>query len=406
ENGIEFLAFGGDFNDKSTDYNFCVNGLVYGDRKPSPKMQEVKGLFSDYKILPEKNSVVIKNQSLFTNISKYSTQYKVLRDGIEILEGKTILNLAPLSTDEFQLDIPEFKLPGEYVVEVALNLKKDEKYADAGHEVAFGQYVYKIVEESIERKIFEVAKKVRVENCDVNIGIKGEGFHHIFSKNYGSIISMKYLGKEFIKAPLMPNFWRALTDNDKGNKLGFRAAQWKIASLYAKHTDVRLEEKDGAAYITYVYELPTSPASKCTITYKINILGKIEVKLDYIGVPVLSEMPSFGTTFKIPGNYENIEFYGMGPEESYIDRVHGARMGIFQKKVKDELSKYVIPQECGNHVGVRWFTITDRNGNGLKITSENMEFSALPYTVHELELAYHHQDLPKSGYTVLNINKI
>ncbi|MGL4945210.1 MAG: beta-galactosidase small subunit, partial [Fusobacteriaceae bacterium] len=257
-----------------------------------------------------------------------------------------------------------------------------------------------------ERKIFEVAKKVRVENCDVNIGIKGEGFHHIFSKNYGSIISMKYLGKEFIKAPLMPNFWRALTDNDKGNKLGFRAAQWKIASLYAKHTDVRLEEKDGAAYITYVYELPTSPASKCTITYKINILGKIEVKLDYIGVPVLSEMPSFGTTFKIPGNYENIEFYGMGPEESYIDRVHGARMGIFQKKVKDELSKYVIPQECGNHVGVRWFTITDRNGNGLKITSENMEFSALPYTVHELELAYHHQDLPKSGYTVLNINKI
>ncbi|MGL5542816.1 MAG: glycoside hydrolase family 2 TIM barrel-domain containing protein, partial [Fusobacteriaceae bacterium] len=140
ENGIEFLAFGGDFNDRSTDYNFCVNGLVYGDRKPSPKMQEVKGLFSDYKILPEKNSVVIKNQSLFTNISKYSTQYKVLRDGIEILEGKTILNLAPLSTDEFQLDIPEFKLPGEYVVEVALNLKKDEKYADVGHEVAFGQY--------------------------------------------------------------------------------------------------------------------------------------------------------------------------------------------------------------------------------------------------------------------------
>lgn len=406
ENGEEFLAFGGDYGDRPTDYNFCVNGLVYGDRKPSPKMQEVKGLFSDYKILPEKNSVIIKNQSLFTDISKYSTQYKVMRDGLEIFKGKTVLGLAPLSTDEFQLDIPEFKLPGEYVVEVTLNLKKDEKYAAAGHEVAFGQYVYKIVGDNMEGKLFETSKKVRVENCDVNIGVKGDGFHHIFSKGYGSIISMKFMGKEFIKAPLMPNFWRALTDNDRGNKLGFRAAQWKIASLYAKHTDVRLEEKDGSAYITYVYELPTAPASQCTVTYKIDILGKIEVTLDYTGVPGLSEMPSFGTTFKIPGNYENIEFYGMGPEESYIDRVHGARMGVFQKKVKDELSQYVIPQECGNHVGVRWFTVTDKNGNGLKITAENMEFSALPYTVHELESAYHHQDLPKSVYTVLNINKI
>ncbi|MGL6131700.1 MAG: glycoside hydrolase family 2 TIM barrel-domain containing protein, partial [Fusobacteriaceae bacterium] len=405
ENGVEYLAFGGDYDDRATDYNFCVNGLVYGDRKPSPKMQEVKGLFSDYKIFPEKNSVIIKNQSLFTNISKYTTQYKVMRDGVEIFKGEIILNLKALSTDEFQLDIPEFKVSGEYIVEITLKLRKDEKYAMKGHEVAFGQYIYKIKNENLEGKIFENTVKVRVEDCDVNIGVKGDGFHHIFSKGYGSIISMKYMGKEFIKAPLMPNFWRALTDNDRGNKLGFRSAQWKIASLYAKHTDVNLKESDGSAYITYCYELPTTPISKCKVIYKIDIYGKIEVTLDYKGVDGLSEMPVFGTTFKIPSNYENIEFYGMGPEESYIDRVHGARLGVFQKKVKDELSQYVIPQESGNHSGVRWFTVTDKTGNGLKITSENMEFSALPNTVHELESAYHHKDLSKSNYTVLNINK-
>ncbi|MGL5964390.1 MAG: glycoside hydrolase family 2 TIM barrel-domain containing protein, partial [Fusobacteriaceae bacterium] len=233
ENGVEYLAFGGDYDDRATDYNFCVNGLVYGDRKPSPKMQEVKGLFSDYKIFPEKNSVIIKNQSLFTNISKYTTQYKVMRDGVEIFKGEIILNLKALSTDEFQLDIPEFKVSGEYIVEITLKLRKDEKYAMKGHEVAFGQYIYKIKNENLEGKIFENTVKVRVEDCDVNIGVKGDGFHHIFSKGYGSIISMKYMGKEFIKAPLMPNFWRALTDNDRGNKLGFRSAQWKIASLYA-----------------------------------------------------------------------------------------------------------------------------------------------------------------------------
>ncbi|MGL4980700.1 MAG: glycoside hydrolase family 2 TIM barrel-domain containing protein, partial [Fusobacteriaceae bacterium] len=406
ENGVEYLAFGGDYDDRATDYNFCVNGLVYGDRKPSPKMQEVKGLFSDYKVFPEKNSVIIKNQSLFTNISKYTTQYKVMRDGVEIFKGETILNLKALSTDEFQLDIPEFKVSGEYIVEITLKLRKDEKYAMKGHEVAFGQYIYKIKNENLEGKIFENTRKVRVEDCDVNIGVKGDGFHHIFSKGYGSIISMKYMGKEFIKAPLMPNFWRALTDNDRGNKLGFRSAQWKIASLYAKHTDVNLEERDGSAFITYCYELPTTPISKCKVIYKIDISGKIEVTLDYKGVDGLSEMPVFGTTFKIPANYENIEFYGMGPEESYIDRVHGARLGVFQKKVKDELSQYVIPQESGNHVGVRWFTVTDKTGNGLKIISENMEFSALPNTVHELESAYHHKDISNSNYTVLNINKV
>ncbi|MGL6120641.1 MAG: glycoside hydrolase family 2 TIM barrel-domain containing protein, partial [Fusobacteriaceae bacterium] len=402
KNGNEYLAFGGDFDDRPTDYNFCVNGLVYGDRKPSPKMQEVKGLFSDYKIFPNKNSVVIKNRSLFTDINSYNTIYRVLKDGIEIFNKTTVLNLKPLNDGEFKLEIPEFKMSGEYLVEVTLNLKESRNYALMGHEVAFGQYIYKIEEitKTLENKDF------KVEDCDVNIGVKGEGFHHIFSKGYGSIISMRYLEKEYIKAPIMPNFWRALTDNDKGNKLGYRAAQWKIASLYAKHSSVTLEEAENKALVTYVYDLPTVPASQCTVEYAVECTGKIVVTMKYSGYKGLAEMPVYGTTFKIPMEYNQIEFYGNGPEESYIDRKHGAKLGTFKRDIKDELSQYVIPQECGNHTDVRWFTITDKSGMGLKITSENMEFSALPYTAHELESAYHHADLPKVNYTVLNINKI
>ncbi|MGL6064137.1 MAG: glycoside hydrolase family 2 TIM barrel-domain containing protein [Fusobacteriaceae bacterium] len=402
KNGNEYLAFGGDFDDRPTDYNFCVNGLVYGDRKPSPKMQEVKMLFSDYKIFPSKNSVMIKNRSLFTNINTYNTIYKILRDGVEIFSKTTVLDLKPLNDNNFILEIPEFEMPGEYVVEVTLNLKESRNYALIGHEVAFGQYIYKVEGEveKLENKIFNI------EDCDVNIGVKGEGFHHIFSKGYGSIISMKYLGNEYIKAPIMPNFWRALTDNDKGNKLGYRTAQWKIASLYAKHYVVTLEEKENRAVITYIYDLPTVPASQCTLEYSVESNGKIRVTMKYTGCKGLAEMPAFGTTFKIPMEYNQIEFYGNGPEESYVDRKHGARLGIFKRDINDEMSQYVIPQECGNHTDVRWFTITNKSGLGLKITSDNMEFSALPYTVHELENAYHHQDLPKINYTVLNINKI
>lgn len=403
--GEEYLAFGGDFDDRPTDYNFCVNGLVYGNRVPSPKMQEVKGCFSDYKIFPEKNRVLIKNRSLFTNLDSYMMNYRVSKDGAEIFRGKKVVNLPAGMDGIFELEVPEFFEKGEYVVDVTLNLKEDRDYADEGHEIAFGQHIYKIG----SGEICKTCKKMPVvEDCDVNVGIKGEGFHHIFSKGYGSIISMKYDGKEFIKAPLLPNFWRAMTDNDRGNKLGFRSAQWKIASLFAKHTEVRceLDEINRVAKVTFVYALPTAPATECSVVYSVDGKGKIEVKLSYPGYEGIADMPLFGTTFKIPAAYENIRFYGMGPDENYIDRQEGARVGVFQGKVQDQLSQYVIPQECSNHIGTRWLEVTDRNGNGLKISSEEFEFSALPYTCHELESAYHIHDLPDSDYTVLNINKV
>lgn len=401
--GKEYLALGGDFGDRPTDYNFCINGIVYGNRKISPKVQEIKQLFSDYKIDVEKKSFTISNGSLFTNCSEYDVKIKLLKNGVKIFEEILECDVKPLSEKSFKLNVPEIKESGEYVVEVSLNLKEDRFYASKGHEICFGQKIYRVGERLIE----ESEGKATFIDGDFNLGIKTGKMELIFSKVYGGLISLKFGGKEFLDGIVMPNFWRAPTDNDKGNKMTFRYAQWKLASMYAKMIDVKGVEKKNSVEIRAKYELPTNPISMCELIYEGFGNGKLKVSMEYGGIEGLSDMPLFGMSYKIPKDYSEVKWYGMGPEENYIDRVHGARLGIFETDVNKNMSEYVIPQECGNRIGTRWLEITDKIGVGIKIASEEpFEFSALPYTIGEIESAQHHYELPKSHCTALNINKI
>ena len=115
-------------------------------------------------------------------------------------------------------------------------------------------------------------------------------------------------------------------------------------------------------------------------------------------------MPEFGMMLKLDADYENLEWYGMGPEENYIDRATGARLGIFSNKVTDNMAKYLVPQECGNKIGVRYAKLTDNSGRGIVFSGNEMEFSALPFTPHELENALHDYELPQVHYTVVRAN--
>lgn len=404
--GEEYLAYGGDFGDRPTDYNFCINGLIYANREASPKMQEVKYLFSDFKLIPSKDQVLIKNQSLFTNTNKFTFRYSLKKDGKLIFSNDTSIEVEELSEKIIDLNFPNYTESGEYIIETQFLLKEDCIWASKGHEITFGQYVFQLEEKSIENKMLSSNDNFSIINSDVNLGVKGKNFHIIFSKSYGSLISIKYNNKEFVVSPPMPNFWRAPTDNDRGCKMPHRYSQWKIASLYANNTDIQIIKKENFAEITYTYDLGTNPKSLCKVKYIVYCNGKIECKMSYEGVDGISPMPAFGITMKIPSDYKELTWYGNGPEESYVDRKHGARLGIFKNKVEDNLSKYLIPQECGNKTDTRWFTICDKHNKGLKISSKKpFEFSALPYSMHELENASHMYELGRSNSTVLNINK-
>lgn len=166
---------------------------------------------------------------------------------------------------------------------------------------------------------------------------------------------------------------------------------------------VGLEKDEYSATITYTYYMPTTPASKCQVAYTVYGDGTIQTKLTYDPVEGLPDMPEFGMLFKLNADYDNVEWYGMGASETYADRKHGAKLGIYKNKVADNMAKYLVPQECGNKVGVRYAKVTDYRGRGMIFEGDELSFSVLPYTPHEVENAMHSYELPPVHYTVVRV---
>ena len=168
------------------------------------------------------------------------------------------------------------------------------------------------------------------------------------------------------------------------------------------------EEKDSVS-ITYTYLLPTTPQAKCRVTYTVTPDAYVQTELTYDPVEELGDMPEFGVLFKFNADYDHVQWYGLGPAETYADRKHGAKLGIYENLVTDNMARYLVPQECGNKEEVRWAKITDRKGRGMlfEMDKENgpMMFSALPYTPHEMENAMHPYELPQIHYTVVRVAK-
>lgn len=414
--GKEFQAYGGDFDDHPCDYNFSGNGIVYGkDREPSPKMQEVKfnyqNISVEFDINEDKNKVRVINKNLFTNTEVYDCVVTLARNGIVIKKTGLDTHVEPLGQEEYNLPVPLQKKEGEYTITVSFLLKEDTLWACKGHEVAFGQKIYEIAErEEIHKGVWKVIKSAH------NIGVKGQEFEVMFSYLNGGLVSYRYGGVEMMKMIPKPNFWRTPTDNDEGNLMPMRYAQWKIASMYLSHKkpgngrypeskNPEIEVTEEFVKVTFFYHLPTTPFAVCQLSYKVYGDGYVETTLTYEPVKELGDMPEFGVMFKLDADYDTVTWYGMGPEETYTDRCKGAKLGIYKNKTTDNMAKYLNPQECGNKVGVRWASVTDKKGRGLLFTGNKMEFSALPYTPHEIENARHDFELPQVHYTVVRVSK-
>ena len=287
----------------------------------------------------------------------------------------------------------------EMAVTVSFRLKCDTLWGRASHEVAYGQKIYK-------KEVCAYSSDAPVTFVDGrnNYGVKGEHFSAIFSKGKGGIISYVYGGREMIKQVPLPNFWRAPVDNDTGSKMQQRYAQWKIASMYITPKQEAVAAcEENCVKITYQYTMPTIPESECEIIYRVFGDGTVEMTLNYDPVEQLSDMPEYGILFKFDADYDTLKWYGLGKEENYADRKRGARLGIFENKVKDNLAKYLKPQECGNHTGVRFAKVVDMKGRGMLFFGDELSFSALPYTPHELENAAHEYELPQVHYTVVRV---
>ena len=414
--GKEFQAYGGDFGERPTDYNFSGNGIAYGgNRDASPKMQEVKFNYQNITAEVSADSVKVINKNLFVNTDIFDCKVTVAKNGKVIHKASLATAVAPLSEETYVLPLAKEEKPGEYAVTVSFHLKEDKVWAEAGHEVAFGQYVYKV--EEPEKTCLEGVKVIRSTH---NIGVRGAHFEVLFSVLNGGLVSYKYAGKEMIEAIPKPNFWRAPTDNDCGNLMGMRYGQWKLASMYLSHKDFRkgmygpanmpeVEVNEKSVKVAYTYIMPTTPTSECKLSYEVFGDGRVKTTLIYDPLKELGDMPEFGVIFKFNADYDRVEWYGLGEAETYSDRKKGAKLGIYANKVADNIARYMVPQECGAKEEVRWAKVTDRKGRGMLFEMDEnngpMMFSALPYTPHEMENAMHPYELPEVHYTVVRVAK-
>lgn len=404
EKGVCVMAYGGDFNDRPSDYEFCGNGIVYASRKASPKVQEVKKLYADIRIWPDRAGVRIENRARFKRTKDYRFCYRLLKDGNLLYENHIRVDIPAMEHYYVPLEYPELTENGEYIYEVSCLLGKTEEWAEEDYEIAFGQYVYKVSGKKEKRR--DVKQPYRVVEGDGNIGVYGEGFRAMFSRGRRGLTSLVYDDVEYIVSAPYINYWRPSTDNDRGADYPYLYSQWMGAGKNQKCVKVTSEEEEGVFRIVYEYEIPVCPKVKSRITYEINQSGKIEVCACYEGAKGAGTMPCFGMIWKMEEKYDRFRYYGGGPKETYQDRNHGIRIGIFEETVKENMASYLVPQECGNHMETRWLEVKDAEGKGLRFTAKGKPFEScvLPYGPLEIEEAEHIHELKGNGYTYIRLN--
>ena len=413
--GKWFLTYGGDFGDRPTDGDFSGNGICYGgEREASPKMQEVKFNYQNISVDFDSDYIfTVTNKNLFVNTSVFDAFAILLADGEEVYRTKLQISVPPMDRASYEIPVTlknsMIDVEKEYCIVVSFVLKENTIWEKAGYEIAFGQHM-------IKKPVSEYScdKSVELVVGNGNILVRGENFKALFSRMNLGMVSYVYGGVEMLPNTIpLPNFWRTPTNNDSGNMMPQRYAQWKIASMYVTtrqnqrfaDTSPRVEKNDNNIAITYTYFMPTTPQSSCEVTYRVFGDGTIETTLSYDPVKELGDMPEFGMMFKLDADYDTVKWYGLGPQETYEDRQHGGKYGVYENKVADNVAEYLVPQESGNKCRVRYAKVMDKKGRGMLFFGDELSFSALPYTPHELENAAHHFELPPVHYTVIRVAK-
>lgn len=413
--GKWFLTYGGDFGDRPTDGDFSGNGICYGgEREASPKMQEVKFNYQNISVDFDSDYIfTVTNKNLFVNTSVFDAFAILLADGNEVYRTRLQISVPPMDRASYEVPVTlknsMIDVEKEYCIVVSFVLKENTIWEKAGYEIAFGQHM-------IKKPVSEYScdKSVELVVGNGNILVRGENFKALFSRMNLGMVSYVYGGVEMLPNTIpLPNFWRTPTNNDSGNMMPQRYAQWKIASMYVTtrqnqrfaDTSPRVEKNDNNIAITYTYFMPTTPQSSCEVTYRVFGDGTIETTLSYDPVKELGDMPEFGMMFKLDADYDTVKWYGLGPQETYEDRQHGGKYGVYENKVADNIAEYLVPQESGNKCRVRYAKVMDKKGRGMLFFGDELSFSALPYTPHELENAAHHFELPPVHYTVVRVAK-
>lgn len=410
--GKEFWAYGGDFGDTLiNDNNFCINGIISANQTPKAATREVKKVFQPVEISAvdlQQGILNVTNHHFFLNLDHYIVEWEITEEGINIESGE-MENFNVSAGNHAELTIPFSKpevQPGKsYHLNIYFKLKFDEKWASKGHMVAWEQFLLPIGIPALKNSLFTKAGKLKLETDATYINVYGETFRITFSKKNGLLTAFQKDGRELLLAPLKPNFWRPLTDNDfSGAKVQEFQHAWKTAadSIQVQNFDV-YEKNDGGFLIMADLWL-VNIQSVFQLQYTVMPDGLLEIQASIDPAGHLPEMPRFGMQTKIPASFDMLTWFGKGPHETYVDREHGAMVGQYTISVKNDFFHYVRPQESNNHTGTKWLMLQNENAMALHVKSlSEMSFSAWPYSMEMIDEAAHTNQLIE-GDIMLNVD--
>ena len=390
---------------------FCANGIIAADRKVHPSAYEVKKVYAEMKVIEkdlEKKEFTVKNKHLFTDLSEFDLKWTVTANGKEIESGIIDnLSVPPLSSKDITVPFSSDNLPNaECIITFSFLRKNKERYCEKGYEQSFDQIILKKMPEALPDN-----SKGKLQCVQIGTTATIQGGNFTVKVTDGKIVSLRFDGKEYLKTPLKPNYFRALIDNDFSltNFVPFLIPlhpyyTWRTATDTAQGTITAIDEGANGEIIIYV-DWAVFSFSGVKSKYIIYPDGKIEV--NHEGTPKAFTLLRFGTQMGLIPELNYVKWYGRGPQETYIDRKTGGKIAIHEMSVDDLEHHYMRPQENGNRVDVRYVEITDKDGKGLKFTAPYntpLAFSAWHYTQNELEKATHIHELKHKDITTFNFD--
>lgn len=418
KNGTAFWGYGGDLGSYQylNDENFCANGLIAANRTPHPGLYEVKKVYQDIKFAAKdiaKGQLLVKNNFAFTSLEKYNFYWTLLRNGNEVYRGQFAMNTAPGKQQEVTLALPAeiVAVPGEYFINVfaVISGSSATEMLPAGHEIAreefklSGDYFSSAAPSSGQLTVTKAADKISFQAGTVS----GE-----IDPRTGYVRNYKTAGGMQLTRVPEPYFWRAPTDNDFGNNMQTNLGIWRSAHQARKVKEVKIGEQGAEGLPVKVEFELTGIAVPYTLEYLVMNDGAIRVtsSIDLTGRD-LPEMPRFGMRTQLAPEYNQLSFYGRGPWENYPDRKTASFIGQYNSTVKDQFTgNYIRPQENGYKTDVRWLTLINANGQGIRIEGvQPICFSALNYSTESLDPGMtkkqqHPSDLRPDNNVYLNID--
>ena len=413
DNAGHFYAYGGDNGEVYHDGNFCQNGLVLPDRTVQPEMYEVKYTYQDFWFTADEEDlkagrVSVFNETSFTDLSEHTLKWSILEDGKSIAEG-TVSGAAVAPGETAQLQIPylahmpqNLKAGGEYYLNLSVCTNEGTDMVPLGHELSYAQF---LLPADVQKVNYTPnIEGVTIDESGSAIAVSGTDFHFTVNKDTGIIEDYYYRDELLLEQGPVPNYWRALMDNDKRYD-----GSWKTATQGLQAASITVgKNEEGIDRIDVAFSFPNEPALDQTMTYLIEGSGAVTVSTTVDATAFSGSYNRFlriGTNLVLPAGFENVSWYGGGPVEALYDRQQFTRVGLYETTVDGLFFPYMAANDTGTLTGVSWFTVTGAGRGALAMAAyEPLECAALHYSLEDLSDADHPYELEHKAETYLSIN--